>query len=99
MVDDGTNALRPAVGRVGCEGRETLRLGRNHEASRRHRARAAEAIGDADVVAGIIRLAAGRRPNRGRAGCAEAKGITRRIGDEVGGDDGQEQAGGGLQSH
>ena len=97
MIDDGTNALRPAHGRGGFDGSETLRLGRKHEGSRCDRTRAAEAIGDADVGAGLIRPVGGGRPNRGRRGGAEAKGITRRIGDEVSGDEGQEQASGGPQ--
>lgn len=98
MVDDGTNALRPAVGRGGFDGSETLRLGRKHEGGRCHGTRAAEAIGDADGGAGLIRPVR-RSPNSRYRGGAEAKGIASRIGDEVSDDHGQEQAGGGPQGH
>jgi hypothetical protein len=99
MVDDGTNALRPARGRGSFDGSETLRLRREHEGSRCHRARAAEAVGDADVGAGLIRPLRGGCPNRGRRGGAQAKGVTRSIADEVSGDDRQEQAGGGPRGY
>ena len=97
MVDDGTDALRPALGHGGVDGSEALRLLRKDDRTRDDRAGAAEAVRDADVGAGLVRPTRDSSPKRGRGGRTEAKRVARRIGDEVRGNDSQQQAGGGPQ--
>lgn len=99
MVDDGTDALRPMRGHGGVYGIGELRLGRKDDWTRDHRAGAAETVGDAEVGAGLVRLTGDGSPDRGRGGRAEVDGIAGRIGSEVGGNDGHEQAGGGPQGY
>ncbi len=99
MVDDGTDALRPALGHGGVDGIEAFRPGRKDDRTRDDRAGAAEAIGDADVGAGLVRRSRDGSPKRGGGGRAEAGRIARRIGDEVSANDGQQQAGGDPQGY
>ena len=99
MVDDGTDPLRPMLGHGGVYGIGALRLGRKDDRTRDHRAGAAEAVWDAEVGAGLVRPTGDGSPNRGRGGRAEVEGIAGRIGGEVGGNDGHEQAGGSPQGY
>ena len=99
MVDDGTDALRPAFGHGGVDGIEAFWLRRKDGRTRNYRAGAAEAVRDADIGAGLVRPTRDRSPNRGRGHRAEPERIARRIGDEVSGNDGQEQTGRGSQGY
>lgn len=99
MVDDGTEAFRAALGHGGNDGSEALRFLRKDDRTRDDRAGAAKAVRDTDVGAGLVRPARDGSPNRGRGGRTEAKRVARRIGDEVRGNDSQQQAGGGPQGY
>ena len=97
MVYDGSDAIRPALSHGSGERSETPRLRWKDDRPRGNRAGAAETIGNAEVGAGLFRPARVGLPNGWRGGRAQDEGIARRIGDDIGGNDGQEQAGGGTR--
>jgi len=97
MIYDGTDAIRPVLSHASVERSETLWLRWKDDRPRWNGAGAAETVGNAEVGARLFRPARVGLSDSCPRGRAEGEGIARRIGDDVGGNDGQERAGGGAQ--